>query len=364
MTISIDQFLAAEPDPLIKRGRYQIVPADGEKAKAHTRITNFAKKLEDEYNLTLWKMRQVMLGTAQRSDIQIAALSEQDNKKKLDELAEAALDASKSNVARETGTALHRLCERVDRGEVLDLPSPWREDVIAYVDCLAAIGAEIELIEEVVVCPKFGLAGRLDRTVMIRDGKADGINDDGMILTHQQTRYICDLKTGENLSFSWGSIAMQLALYAGAATIYDPDKKQHRPMPTVNQEKALVIHLPAGKGEATPYWVNLEAGRHGIQMVTELLEWRKGTKYLATRDNTAQQAALPELRKFVTFHVAWLKSQGYGAELAKDWPDEVPTLKAFDGHTEQQLDTILASCYAIEGHHKLQFPDVTDPRRA
>ena len=40
MTISIDQFLAAEPDPLIKRGAYQIVPADGEKANGAYRIIN------------------------------------------------------------------------------------------------------------------------------------------------------------------------------------------------------------------------------------------------------------------------------------------------------------------------------------
>ena len=137
-------------------------------------------------------------------------------------------------------------------------------------DCLAAIGAEIELIEEVVVCPKLGLAGRLDRTVLI-----GGI------------RYICDIKTGENLSFSWGSIAMQLALYAGAETIYTPEKKTHRPLPQVEQAQALVIHLPAGKGKRRRIVVNLEAGKvwdsDGDRTVLEA----HGTKYLATRDNTA-----------------------------------------------------------------------------
>ena len=34
--------------PLIVRGRYQIVPEGADKPKAYTRVTNFAKKLEDE----------------------------------------------------------------------------------------------------------------------------------------------------------------------------------------------------------------------------------------------------------------------------------------------------------------------------
>ena len=113
------------------------------------------------------KKRQVLLGAANRPDIVVSTLANSDNKRELDKLAEAAKEAAGANQARETGTALHRIIERVDSGETLDLPSPWREDVIAYVDCLATLGAEVELIEEVVVCPRLGLAGRLDRTVLI-----------------------------------------------------------------------------------------------------------------------------------------------------------------------------------------------------
>lgn len=350
---NVETFLAVEtPKPdeqLIKNGRYQITPADGKRAKAHTRITNFAKKLEDEYNLTKWKQRMVLLGAAQRSDITVAALAASDDKDELDKLAEVALDAAKANVARETGSALHRLCERVDRGETLELPEPWRSDVDAYTRLLAELTADIELIEQVVVYPRLTLAGRLDRTVQI-----DGV------------RYIADLKTGLDLRYSWGSIALQLALYAGSETIYDPATKQHSPMPDCDQSRALVIHLPAGQGEATPYWVNLEAGRRGIALVEKLLEWRRDVKWIATADRAAPMIAHSELREYVAARVRQLIDGGYGEELAKEWPEwpePVPTLKASNNHTEQQLDLILTACSEIEARHTLPFPNITDPRQ-
>lgn len=348
MTIAPDvtAFLADEPreaDPLIRNGRYQIVPANGDKPKAHTRITNFAKKLEDEYGLTKWKMRTVLLGAARRPDIVLAALANDDDKQKLDQLAEDATDAANANVKRESGTALHRLAERVDQGETLKLPEPTKSDIAAYSKCLVDLKAEVELIEAVVVCPRLNVAGRLDRTVII-----DGV------------RFILDLKTGEDLSYSWGSIAIQLALYAGAETIYDPDKKKHHPMPDVDQSRAIVIHLPAGKGTATAYWVNLEGGRRGIALVKELLEYRKGTKFLATLE-PGQFVARPELREYVAARVGYVIDSGHGAELAATWPN-VPTLKASDQHTELQLDSILAQCLFIEADHHLPFPDFSDPR--
>ena len=345
--IAVDTLLSGEPpDPLIKSGRYQIIPVGKDKTKAHTRITNFAKKLEDEYNITQWKKRMVLLGAAQRSDITVAALAAHDDKRILDTLAESAMEAAKANVARETGSALHRLCERYDDGETLELPEPWKSDVDAYAACLVDLGAGVELIEEVVVCPHLGLAGRLDRTV----------NIDG-------TSYIADLKTGADLSYSWGSIAIQLALYAGAATVYDPETKSHTPMPEVNQERALVLHLPAGKATCTPYWINLEEGRRGIAMVRELTEWRKRTKGFVTPAMTVPRfTAHDKIREYTYLRCQYVIDGGYGAELARAWPDDVATLKSSDDHSEAELDAILEACDTIEARHKMQFPEFVDPR--
>ena len=343
---AVDTLLSGEPpDPLIKSGRYQIVPSGADKTKAHTRITNFAKKLEDEFNITAWKQRMVLLGAAQRSDITVAALAASDNRRELDSLAEAAMDAAKANVARETGSALHKLCERVDAGETLTLPEPWKADIEAYIACLAGLGATVEEIEQVVVCPKLGLAGRFDRTVVIND-----------------ISYIMDIKTGKDLSYSWGSISIQLALYAGAATIYNPETKNHRPMPEVNQERGLVFHLQAGTAKCTPYWINLEDGRRGIAMVSHLLEWRKQTKGFATTATMPRFTAHADIREYTMMRCRYVIDGGHGAELARNWPDDVATLKSKDDHSESELDAILDVCDTIEARHKMQFPDFTDPR--
>lgn len=345
MTTTVEDLLADAPDPLIKNGRYQIVPDGEKKAKAYTRVTNFAKKIEDTFSLTRWQQRMVLLGAAHRPDIVVAALAAGDDREALNGLAEDAMEAAKANVARELGTALHRLCERVDAGEVVTLPEPWSTDIAVYTHALRQLGATVELIEAVVVYPRLKLAGRLDRTVVI-DGE----------------RYILDLKTGADLSYSWGSIAIQLALYAGAATIYDPDTKQHTAMPRCNQERAIVIHLPAGEGKATPYWINLEAGRHGIWIVEHVLEWRRGVRHVATTEPISH-VAREDVRAYVAARIRNIIDSGYGAELAQAWPANTPTLKASGTHSEAQLDLILVSCSLVEARHEMPFPHLTDPRQ-
>jgi hypothetical protein len=211
-----------------------------------------------------------------------------------------------------------------------------------------------------------------------------------------------DIKTGANLSYSWQSIAIQLAVYAGAETIYNPATCTHEPMPAVDQARALVIHLLPGEASATPYWINLEAGRKGIALTSKIMEWRNG-KGLATEataaavvipppddppepptpniphDRTANDvigAAFPgavevapssfvasvDLRAYVVARMRAIIDAGHGADLAKRWPDEVPTLKSCDAHTEAQLDEILQACVVVDGLHGMPFPSLDDPR--
>lgn len=359
---AVDALLAPgnpDDDPLIVRGRYQIVPPSGGKAQPHTRVTNFAKKLEDEFNLTKWKMRTVALGVAQRSDIVAGVLANSDDKGELDKLCEAAQDAAQANVRRETGTHLHRMTERVDAGEKDLNFGPYASDVDAYTAALGSIKARVELIEAVIVHEPLGLAGRLDRTVFVPHHDANAIPG----MADSERRYIADLKTGEDLSYSWGSIAIQLAIYAGATTIYDKDTQKHSPMLEVDQNRALVMHLPAGQATCTLYWVNLEAGRRGIQLTQQLQAWRKGTKKLAQLD-PLQFVARPELREYVAARIRAIIDAGHGAKLAASWPERVPTLKASDQHTEQQLDLVIAFCDIVEGELGLPFGDLTDPRKA
>ena len=83
-----------------------------------------------------------------------------------------------------------------------------------------------------------------------------------------------DVKSGTDLTRSWTEIAIQLALYAHADTTYDPISGQHHQMLAVDQEKALVIHLPAGEGRCTLYLVDIAAGWEMAQLCGVVREWR------------------------------------------------------------------------------------------
>lgn len=325
---------------LVVRGRYQIVPEGGDKPIPHTRVTSFAKKLEDGYTLTAWQKRMVLTGAAQRSDIVAATLAADGDKRKLDQLAEDAMDAAKANVRREMGTALHSLCEMADRGMSVEMPGDIGADIEAYTACLASLEAKVTRMEEVVVIPELTLAGRFDRLIDVRG-----------------TTYVMDIKTGTNLSYSWLSIAIQLALYAQASTIYDPENRTHERFPGVNQRHGLVVHLPAGEAKATPYWVDLAIGRKGIDLTKSVLRWR-ATKDIATVANNPAS----ELREYVVAHVASIVEAGHGAELARGWPRGVPTLKASDTHNEAQYDAILDACWRVEADHFMPFIATSDPR--
>jgi PD-(D/E)XK nuclease superfamily len=337
---TVEAFLNDEP--LLKNGRYQIVPKGGDKPKAHTRVTNFAKKVEDEFAITQWKMRSVLTGAAGRPDIIAATLAAEGNAKALNGLAEQAMEATGANVRREMGTALHSLTEQADAGtlEVAMLPEPYRADIMAYLSCMDSLGAEVVEMESVVVHPALGLAGRFDRIVRI-GGRL----------------YVLDLKTGADLSHSWLSISIQLAIYAGAATVYDPASQTHRPMPDVHQGRGVVIHLLPGEATATAYWVDLNVGRRGIDVTETVMRWRK-TKGVATPASNP----VAELREYVVAHVASIIDAGHGGDLAKRWPFDVPVMSKYEGHTEAQLDEILEVCWTVEGHHKMPFIESSDPR--
>ena len=260
----IEQIEAQYPpvdEKLIVNGRYRIVGTNG-KPLLHTRVTNFAKELDSTYNLDKWKLRTVLLGAAQRTDIIAAVLANSDDKRKLDQLASDAQDAAKANVKREIGSALHRMCERVDEGETLKRVPPWDADVAAYQKAVADAGLTVVMSERVCVLPDLNLAGRFDRIVA---------NEAGDL-------FILDLKTSQTLDWSWGAIGIQLALYTIADTIYDPETQEHIPMPDVSKETAYVAHLASGSGQCIVYAVDLALGLSGIETVKQLKEFRKQSK--------------------------------------------------------------------------------------
>ena len=260
-------------------GRYMLRPPSGGKPVAHTRATTVAETLDDRYNLEKWQQRHVALGIAARDDLYALACSHTaDDKGPLNKLCEQAIEASKASSRANVGTALHRLTERLDAGEQFEVPDLWRADTDAYLAACEAHGIQTDptMIERIAVIEGESepVAGTLDRVV-----------------TWGGRRFIGDLKTGRDLSWSWRAIAVQLALYAHGASLYNPETDEHEAMPEVDQERALVFHLPAGEGRCDVYTVDLVAGWEAAQQSLAVRAWRKRRDLATPLSNQIELAA-------------------------------------------------------------------------
>lgn len=264
MTSTLEELAGARPEPPRDQwGRYEIPHPDTGQIMSWTRATTFASAIADEHNLTSWKMRMVAYGITHRDDLYAEAASITDPdaaKQQLGKLAGDALEHAGASSKARLGTAMHAFCEAQDTGRGDTIPEQYRADVAAYVAALEAAGVEIigDYIERVITVPAYTVAGTFDRIVRVgRD------------------LYVADLKTGRDLSYSWREIAVQLSLYARAQTIWDVATKQHSAMPEVNQDRALVIHLPIGKADCALHWVDLAAGRDASELCEQVRSWRK-----------------------------------------------------------------------------------------
>lgn len=240
-------------------GRYLLPDPETGKQRAWTRATTWANTIADTYGLNKWQMRMVAKGVATRKDLlALAASASVDEKGKLDGVAKDALEAAGGSTGRNLGTALHAFTEQVDRGETPEIPHEWQRDLAAYSAKLVEAGVTVLpwYIERVVVCSTLGVAGTLDR-----------------IVRYEPEMFVADVKTGSDLSYSWGEIAVQLALYANADAMWNGGG-DYVEMPTVNRDKALVIHLPVGQGRCELHWVDIAAGWEAAQLAASVREWR------------------------------------------------------------------------------------------
>lgn len=251
--------LDTPPEPARDRyGRYLIVPEGGGKPVPMTRATTVAKTLEDGSGLMTWAKRQTARGMALRPDLVAAvATTDPDDKRRLNSLAEDAMTAAGSGASATVGTALHRATELADLGQ--PVPDMFAERVAEYRSALdaARVVVDPDLVECVLVLWEHQVAGTADR-----------------IVTVGGHRYVFDLKTGSSVDYPH-SFAVQLATYAAADHIYDTRTETLRPMPDVDQERAIICHLPAQGGPCTLHWLDISAGRAALDHALWVRDWRK-----------------------------------------------------------------------------------------
>lgn len=324
-------------------GRYLIPGPDG-KVRSYTRVTTWAGTVDERHNLEKWQQRQVALGLAARPDLLArVAACQPDDKDELAKLCEQAIEASKGSAGANLGIALHAFTERVDLGEDISIPAPWDADVAAYRATLAAAGVRIvpEYVERVVVNHTLQVAGTFDRLAEVP----------GLGLT------VCDVKTGGFLSFQ--SIAVQLALYARGEALYDPATETCSPMPAVNQEWGIVIHLPAGKATCELLAVDLRAGWDAAQICGSVRRWRT-RKDIARPFDSSDGVA--QGRSYLQRRIERLRDVVPEAleVLAAKWPPFTPTLRESTEHTAHELAAIQKVVEEVEAQFELAFVP-TDP---
>lgn len=281
------------PEPERDRwGRYVVADADGVR-QSYRRSTSVAHKLGDSQGLEHWGKTMIASGMGRSPELVKLAAAHPDPKlarSTYKELVEAAEELSGANAARRRGTALHALTEHLDLGAVLDCygvdapdggmttqweltpqggePIPVDHDdaqrLIKYQAALEANGITIlpEYAEVVLVLDSLRIAGTADRFGRLADGRL----------------VVLDIKTG-SLEYGHLEWAAQLAMYANHDArwvhVGGDEWERQPPIPEVDREWGVVIHLPAtGEPDCTLHWLDLEAGFGGLIYASGLMEYR------------------------------------------------------------------------------------------
>lgn len=292
------------------RGQYKVKRLSDGKVVGFTRVTTYIDVLEHKGQLEAWKLRMLLEGVAglevaetpqhvlvevrdimHARDVAIAKAHKADRKgklevgqlaslvkaandaakKRLDPLAEQAIDAAGAHAKREKGTSLHSLFEVADEHGIEAVEKMHADDpeavtpadiadCRAYLGALEAHGLRIVDREVVVVNDELNVAGRLDRIVLWKQPGAQ-----------RATRVVADIKTGR-VDYSQGKIAQQIEAYARGVQ-YDletHERKSHGASKAIG----LLIHVQAGSGVATVSPVDLTLGKKGNRLAGEVRAWR------------------------------------------------------------------------------------------
>lgn len=244
----------------------------------YARVTKFISVLDDEFLLKRWMKRQTLRGALLRPDLVLEASSAVDDNKKLDGIVEKLMEAAKVVQPEKTpdrGSAVHALTELADRGELpANVPPDARPDLEAYTALVAAAGLTYDATELTIVIdgPRVtktarGISGRFDRSIKLpRPCPTCG----GL-------RRIGDVKTG-TIDFGEHEFPMQLGTYA-SGKVYNAGTGERFDLNACTCV-GYIIHVPAGKGEASLYRADLTAAMVGIRAALDVWQWRQAENLL------------------------------------------------------------------------------------
>jgi len=233
-----------------------------------TRATTLASTVDDMWNLQQWQLRMVAHGIGKRSDLYslAASLDPEDDKGDLQKVCNDAMEAAEARAGANMGTALHSFTHVLDRVGVVYAPEMWRGHLDVYRRGMDSTNYSVDrnFIERVCVNTQIKTAGQFDRLLR----PPFSIKGEYMI---------GDLKTEKgDFEYSMRRIAIQLAIYANSDFIWDAATHVYAPMPSMDRQAAIVMHLPAtGPPRFQLYEVDIAAGWEAVQLALDVRTWRK-----------------------------------------------------------------------------------------
>lgn len=263
MSEETDRFFSdrggAEPDRV--NGRYQLPDPETGEVRSFTSASNYGFPLVDQYGLTRWRHRQILIGLCARPDLieLLRVLTDPaGDVGKLDEIVSTALTAAGTTEAANKGTVLHEVARAVHAGR--PYPPEYETFAESYRTALARYGLRVVVAERQVINPLIGAAGQTDGILEETDGSL----------------VIADIKSTGHLDLAKHEISVQLAVYQGSSHIRDEAGRWVRIEPgQLRADYAVVIHIDRDTGAVSLYTVDLQVGRHGANLAEQVRGWRK-----------------------------------------------------------------------------------------
>lgn len=272
-------------------GRYKLPSPTTGRPTSFTRATTVSSTTADHYMLGQWKIREKVMAVLKAQEFSTTLLSGDgdsmtDNQMamacKYNELASSIGTAKARDInatidiihdfaggadARELGTAVHDWLGELDMGRVLfhQLPDYIKPYATSYLSALREAGlvAVADYTERVVLNDrgKETVAGRIDRIYR-------RISTGELVLG--------DLKTSKSLDLAAMEYAIQFAVYGYATLMLDLNGTSWSPMPEIDQDTCVVLHVPSDKPEdAKAVAFDLYAGGEGMITALEVRTQRK-----------------------------------------------------------------------------------------
>ncbi len=253
--------------PLDGNSRYRAAAPDGDGVeRGHTRVTTFCEELDgDSTGLNIWRNRLLATGlvaTDERVEAVRRAVATDDRKAITNQVG-IALHHAGEKLAADLGTAFHTAMENAVHGTGKRPPAPYDADVEATLKALATAGLHpTAATETVLYVPDYDLIGTGD--LMVRGDWGDGLR-------------IADYKTGSSCERI--GYAVQQACYAHASHYWTADG--WKPVPSIDQSAAYLIHTPLGTGTCEIVEIDVAAAWDLAGLAAQLRDVRKAASVRA-----------------------------------------------------------------------------------